>query len=117
LDLEIEDSNEFTDQDLPPVSFMEGVDLVTEGILTLTKVTDLLKNYDSSKMPGKGPADQVIDLLLNSDEIHFVVGTRINEAHQDPTLPVDLEMRRNVIKRLANTLEEKFLKETFIEFI
>lgn len=117
LGLEIKDSNEFTDQDLPPVSFMEGVNLITEGILTLTKVTNLLKNFDSGKMPKKGPADQVIDLLLNSDEIYFVVGTRINEAHQDPTLPVELEMRRNVIKRLANILEEKFLKEIFIEFI
>ncbi len=117
LELDIEDSNKFTSQDLPPVSFMKGVDLITEGILTLTRVTDLLKNYDSSEMPGRGPADQVIDLLLNSDEIHFLVGTRINEAHQDPTLPVELEMRRNVIKRLANILEEKFLKETFIEFI
>lgn len=114
---QIEDSTDFQDSDLPPVSQMEGVDLITEGILTLTKVSNILKDHNPQTVPGKGPADQIVKMLLQSDQIDFLVGTRINIAHQDPTLPVELEIRRTVVKRIASLLEEKFLKEVRIEFI
>jgi hypothetical protein len=104
LKLPIIDSFEFDDPDLPPVSFMDGIDLVTEGILTLGKVSDLLKKHSPRLKLGKGPADQIVRLLLDSDEIHFIIGTRINIAHQDPNLPVDLEIRRTVVKRIRRTL-------------
>jgi len=113
----IVDSNDFQDSDLPPVSQMEGVDLITEGILTLTKVSNILKEFNPQTVPGKGPANQIVKMLLKSDQIDFLVGTRINIAHQDPTLPVELEIRRTVVKRIATLLEEKFLKEVRIEFI
>lgn len=111
------DSFEFDDPDLPPISFMAGIDLVTEGILTLGKVSEILKKYSPRYKIGKGPADLMVKLLLDSDEIHFIIGTRINIAHQDPNLPVDLEIRRTVVKRIARTLEEKFLKEVHIKYI
>ena len=66
---------------------------------------------------GRGPADQIVDLILKSDEISIIIGTRINIAHQDPTLPVELEIRRTVVKRIARILEEKFLKEVKTDFI
>ncbi len=106
----------FEDPELPPESFIEGIDLVTEGILTLQKVAEILDNYKKHK-PGKGPADKIVKLLMESDEIQFITGTRINTAHQDPTLPVDLEIRRNVVRKIAAMLEEKWLKEVYIEFI
>ena len=49
--------------------------------------------------------------------ITFIVGTRINEANQDPRLPVELEMRRSLIKRIKDLLEQKYLKEVDVEFI
>jgi hypothetical protein len=117
LGVEIEDSLVFEDPELPPVAHMEGMDLVTEGILTLTKVTRLLKDYSPAYNPGKGPADRILKLVRESDEIHIIIGTRINIAHQDPSLPVELEMRRTVVKRMARLLEEKFLKEVNITYI
>lgn len=114
---EIEDTFEFDDPDLPPVSFMEGVDLITEGILTLTKVANILKDYNNQTVLNKGPADRIVKMILESDEIHFIVGTRINIAHQDPNLPVELEIRRTVVKRIAALLEDKFLKEVQFEYI
>ncbi len=117
LDVEIEDSLVFEDPDLPPVSHMEGIDLVTEGILTITKVTRILKDYSPSFALGKGPADRIVKLVRQSDEIQFIIGTRVNIAHQDPSFPVELEMRRTVIKRMARLLEEKFLKEVTIRYI
>jgi hypothetical protein len=112
----ITDTQEFTDPELPPVSHMEGVDLITEGILTLSKVNEILKKYSQNYNLGKGPADQIVRLILDSDEIHFIAGTAINEAHQDPTLPIDLELRRTVVHRIVRVLEEKFLKETTMRF-
>ena len=71
----------FEDPELPPESF-EGIDLVTEGILTLQKVNEILKTYNSSIKLGKGPADKIVKLIMESDEIHFIIGTRINIAHR-----------------------------------
>lgn len=113
---EITDSKVMYDPELPPVSHMNGVDLITEGILTLSKVSELLKKYNNNYVIGKGPADEIIRFILESDEIHFLVGTNINVAHQDPTLPVELELRRTVVHRIARTLEEKFLKEVTMKF-
>ena len=117
LNLEVTDSLEFKDPDLPPVSSMEGVNLVTEGILTLTKVARILKEYSSSYPLEKGPADKIVKLFRESDDIHFIIGTRINIAHQDPSLPVDIEIRRTVVKRIAKLLESKFLKTVSIEYL
>jgi hypothetical protein len=117
LDRKIIDELIFEDPDLPPESFMEGIDLVTEGILTLQKVNELLKVYKNSVKLGKGPADKIVKMIMESDEINFIVGTRINVAHQDPTLPVDLEIRRTVVKRIARLLEDRWLKQVSIEYI
>jgi hypothetical protein len=111
------DSIEFTDPDLPPVSHMEGIDLITEGILTLGKVSVLLEKYQENHNLSKGPADEIIKMILQSDEVHFIIGTRINIAHQDPSLPVELEIRRTVVKRIARILEKKFLLEIRLTFI
>jgi len=117
LKLEAEDSFEFHDPDLPPVTYVTGIDLATEGILTLSKVSEILKVYNNNYMLGKGPADQIVKLLKESDEILFIIGTRVNIAHQDPNLPVELEIRRTVVRRIAETLENQFLKEVSMKFI
>jgi Stage II sporulation protein E (SpoIIE) len=102
---------------LPPASEMEGVDLVTEGILTLGKVSEYLRQIDHLGKEIAGPAGKIINYFSRNDEIIFLVGTRVNDAHQDPSLPVELEIRRNVIKKIARLLEDKFLKKTEINYI
>lgn len=117
LNVKITDSLDFEDPDLPPESHMDGIDLVTEGILTLSKVANILKDYSSDQDLGDGPADKMVKLFIRSDEIHILVGTKINIAHQDPTLPVELEIRRTVAKRIARLLDQKFLKGGSVKFI
>ncbi|MEA3504111.1 MAG: SpoIIE family protein phosphatase [Bacteroidota bacterium] len=102
---------------LPPVSNIEGIDLVSEGILTVGRVASILENYNSSDVLEDSTAGDIIKQFFLHDEIEFVVGTRVNEAHQDPTLPVELEIRRNVIKKIASVLEEKLLKKVKIQFV
>ncbi len=103
--------------DLPPKAEMEGVDLITEGILTLGKVSSILENATNNTISGDSPAEQMVRLFLDSDSILILAGTQINNAHQDPNLPVELEIRRNVIKKIAALLEDKFLKTIDIEFL
>jgi hypothetical protein len=117
LNLKIEDVFRFEDPELPPINVMEGIDLFTEGILTLNKVEKILKAYNTNYKLGKGPADEIVRLILESDAIKIIIGTRINVAHQDPHLPVELEIRRTVVNRIAQLLEEKLLKKVNVNYI
>ncbi|SMO74873.1 Stage II sporulation protein E (SpoIIE) [Saccharicrinis carchari] len=117
LGLKFSSGLDMSDPDLPPTAQMEGIDLVTEGILTLGKVVRIMEHFDKNSTLGKGPANQIVKLFLESDKIQIINGTRINVAHQDPSLPVELEIRRTVVKRIAHLLESKFLKEVSMEYI
>ena len=101
---------------LPPPARMEGVDLVSEGILTLTDVVQRLEADPPLTTPVPLAAKQMIDLFRESDEIEFIVGTRVNEAHQDPSLPMDLEIRRNIVRRLKTVLENKYRKRVLMRY-
>ncbi|MDR2438873.1 MAG: SpoIIE family protein phosphatase [Planctomycetaceae bacterium] len=101
---------------LPPISTIHGIDLVTEGILTLTDVVQRIEKGDALAAPLPLASKKMIELFRNSDEIELVVGTKVNEAHQDPNLPVDLEIRRNIVKRLKTVLEEKYRKRVSIRY-
>lgn len=103
------------DAKIPMSSTMEGVDLVTEGILTLTEVYRMLKeSIDTNK---NNAAVRLTRLLLASDKIDFVVGTKINIAHQDPNLPMELEIRRNIVKKIFRILQDKYLKEISVRYV
>jgi len=115
LKREVVDHLETTDDDIPPIATMDGADLVTEGLLTLTKVAQFLEKGES--VPRRNAASMLMEMLLESDSIMFLVGTKINEAHQDPTHPMDLEIRRNLIKKIALILERKYLKDAYVRYI
>jgi serine/threonine protein phosphatase PrpC len=106
------------DHTLPPMSKMDGIDLVTEGVLTLSKVIYLLANVITPNYQyGKGPADTMCQLLLESDEIHILVGTKINADNIDLSQPIEVEIRKNIIQRLAKILMDKYMKVVFMEFM
>ena len=98
---------------LPGLSKMEGVDLVTEGILTLTKTLEYLESGKTENNAAK----TLMDFLLDSDVIYFLVGAQMNKAHYDPNLPIEIEIRKNIIKQMASVLEEKYLKKVNVQFV
>lgn len=116
LEVEIQHGNKNLEK-LPPTANMEGFEMVTEGILTLGKVEEILENYDSEIRFGDTPPEQVVKLLLQHDIIDIIVGTRINWAHQDPDQPLELELRKFVIKRIVKILVHKFFKKVKIEYV
>ncbi len=103
--------------DLPPTAEMEGIDLITEGILTLGRLDLFLTNGCPEDIQSNNPAAMIFEQLMENDEIHFLIGTSINPSHQDPDLPQELEIRRNVIKKIASCLEEKYLKNVEVSYL
>ncbi|MBQ9235412.1 MAG: SpoIIE family protein phosphatase [Alphaproteobacteria bacterium] len=99
---------------LPPLSYMEDVDLITEGILTLTKAQEYL---EEGRLNEADAAGSLVEFLLSSDIIEFMVGAMINQAHYDPALPIEIEIRRTVIKNIKRVLEEKYFKQVNIHYV
>lgn len=99
---------------LPACSYMEGVDLITEGILTLTKTMEYL---DSGFGSEQNAGVKLVKFLLDSDCINFMVGAKLNQAHYDPNLPIEIEIRKNIIKTMAKILEEKYFKKVSIQYM
>lgn len=99
--------------EVPPHSIMDGVDLVTEGIITMTKSMEYL---DRGIIPETtNAAVQLTEVLLESDEITFMVGTSLNQANQIH-LSQNIELRQSIVRRLAAMLEQKYLKSVFIRY-
>lgn len=117
LDLEVRIEHRFRDEEIPPTAEMFGFEMVTEGILTLGKVEEILEAYNIETRLENSPPEEVVKLLLNHDYMHFIVGTRINWAHQDPDQPVQLEIRKFVVKRIIKLLEEKFFKKVKVDYV
>jgi hypothetical protein len=103
--------------DTPPESKMPGIDLVTEGTITLSKLIANLRRTPFTSFSGNSTIDQLTSTLMSSDIIQIIVGTKINVAHHDPRLPQELEIRRNVMKAIAQLLEERYLKQVELSFI
>ena len=108
-------SMDYGDSDLPPEGHIEGIDLVTEGVLTLASVIRILKEYaqpellDESffrRLDEPNPAAKVARMIIEqATEIHLYVGTAVNAAYQNPDLPLELGIRVNVTKQLTEALE------------
>ena len=98
---------------LPGIYCMYGVDLVTEGILTLTKTMEYLEdnNYQNDA------AGKLMRFMLDSDCISFLVGAQLNQAHYDPNLPIEIEIRKNIVRKIAKILEDKYLKKVKVQFV
>jgi hypothetical protein len=105
-------------KDLPPIGVLSYIDLLTEGILTISKATEYLKNCDCDlshlRFDNNG-AYLLSQEILQADSILFLVGQSINEFYQNPLLPKNISIRRNLIEDLVQFLRSK-QKEVIIEY-
>ncbi|WP_438449436.1 SpoIIE family protein phosphatase [Gorillibacterium sp. sgz5001074] len=111
LELTVNLADRAADPDVPPTAVIEGIDLVTEGVLTLRKVLALLQEYrldPGADLPqGRSGAHKLATLLLrDATEIHFMVGTAINPAHQNPNFPQDLNIKLRIVHDIIRLLRE-----------
>lgn len=113
LGKQLEMDERFLDTDLPPTGKLPGIDLVTEGILTLSRATEYLRNGIPPATADAATA--LIDKLLQVDGITFMVGTARNPAHQNTGLPDAIFLRRRVVEDLAEQLRARG-KEVELEY-
>ncbi|MBQ1995570.1 MAG: SpoIIE family protein phosphatase [Clostridia bacterium] len=103
----------FEKSDVPPIAKLEGVDLVTEGVITMNKVIEYAKDYLGKnelyeqwnyKRDG---ASLICQLLFEeATDINFYVGRAINPAHQNPDLPINFSIKMNLVEELSKSLKE-----------
>lgn len=104
---------DFYDPDIPPTAEIEGVDLVTEGVITINKVLKYAQNYleDNESYTQwsykKDGASQIARLLFEeATDINFYVGRAINPAHQNPNLPINFNIKMQLVSELAECLKK-----------
>ena len=105
-------------KDLPPIGKLKEVDLVTEGILTISKATEMIRKSkgDISRLSSdKNGAVLLAREILEGDSIYFLVGQQINEFYQNPLLPKNISIRRNLIEDLVQLLRSQ-QKEVMVEY-
>lgn len=88
----------------PPIGYMEGVDLITEGIITLTQV---FRYYESQTTEVGIGAQKLVDMFEESDIITFLVGRAINPAHQNPLFSHDISLKFRLIHDIGSILQKK----------
>lgn len=109
------------DPDVPPMAVIDGIDLVTEGVLTLGKSLKLLKKYARGEFDAEffdeldtdNGASRLARLLIEEcTELNLFVGTAVNAAHKETELNFELSMRQNLVEQLVRTAEEMEKKVT-----
>lgn len=110
LKKEIVTTVNYKDPSLPPTAVIEGLDLVTEGVLTLGKTLKLLRKYEQDEfdveffdeLDADNGASKLAKMIIEEcTEIHLFVGTAMNVAHQNSNLPFDLSVRMNLVEQLT----------------
>lgn len=103
----------FEQSDVPPIAEIEGVDLVTEGVITINKVIEYAKDaldknelYDQWSIKQDG-ASKICRLLFEeATDINFYVGRAVNPAHQNPDLPINFNIKMNLVEELCSCLKQ-----------
>ena len=113
LGKELKATLNFEQSDVPPIAEIEGVDLVTEGVITVNKVLEYAKDYlgDNEHYEHwsfKRDGASLISRLLfeEATDINFYVGRAINPAHQNPDLPINFSIKMNLVQELSECLKK-----------
>lgn len=115
LDRKLSVSMENEDDTLPPAAIMEGIDLVTEGVLTMNRALKLLEQYTKNEeitedffkeLDKKNGASMLAHILLEKcTELHLFVGKAVNGAYQNTELPFNLGIRQSLVDRIKELME------------
>ncbi len=100
-----------TVEGIPPTSEIEGVDLVTEGVITMNRVVDYAHDFIGENTQyetwsyGHDGASMICRLLFEeATDINFYVGRAVNPAHQDPDLPINFHIKMRLVDELSEAL-------------
>jgi hypothetical protein len=113
LGKELQADRDSPDPDIPPIARIDGVDLVTEGVITVNRVLEYARSYlgDNSRYfdwrHGQDGASLIARLIFEeATDISFFVGRAINPAYQNPDLPIDSNIKMRLVEELAACLKK-----------
>ena len=113
LGKEVKTTLKFERSDVPPIAYIDGVDLVTEGVITINKVLEYAKDalgdneeYAHWSVSQDGASLICRMLFEEATEINFYVGRAINPAHQNPDLPINFNIKMNLVQELSECLRK-----------
>lgn len=113
LGKEVKTSLNFESADIPPVAEIEGVDLVTEGVITMSRVIEYAKDalgknelYEHWAFKRDGASMICRMLFEEATDINFFVGRAVNPAHQNPDLPITFNIKMNLVEELSACLRQ-----------
>ena len=113
LGKKIQASLDFGDSDIPPIAKIDGVDLVTEGVITVNRVLEYARDYlDKNEKYEhwnfkRDGASLICQLLFEeATDINFYVGRAVNPAHQNPDLPITFNIKMNLVEELSKCLRQ-----------
>lgn len=109
LNVEVTTSFQIIDPRIPPIGHIKGVDLVTEGVLTLQGAVEKLErvrdNVEIDFLHDEDGASMLARMLFEEcTHIHMIVGRAINPAHQNPDFPQELSIKLNILYKLEKIL-------------
>lgn len=109
----VEPQLDYVDADIPPIAKIDGVDLVTEGVITMSRVLSYAQNYiDNNEQYQdwgykKDGASRIARMLFEqATDIHFYVGRAVNPAHQNPDLPINFNIKMRLVEELSECLKQ-----------
>ena len=102
---------------LPPASKIDGIDLVTEGMLTLSEVAKRLTNGTLLKHMSEDPAKRMIALLRETDQVEIIVGTKINDEVEDPSIAAKIGLRFPTVDEIRRALIKNYFKECEVHYL
>lgn len=116
LDEEPEIIMESMRRDVPPIGRLRELDLLTEGILTMRKALERLRGAMAGHpLPQENSGDVLLaQELAQADHVHILLGQKINEYYQNPSLPADLSLRRKLVDEMVRLLRD-WGKEVVVE--
>ena len=119
LGQELLPDNGCLDPEIPPTSKIRGIDLVTEGVITLNKVVQMLREYISEEvsvaffeeLDKDNGASRIARLLIEDcTTVYLFVGRGVNEAYKEKNMPFDVTARKNLIQQLEDVLKKMKIK-------
>ena len=102
---------------LPPSSKIDGIDLVTEGMITLAEVARRLSNKTLLKNMSEDAAKRMIKLLRETDQIEIIVGTKINDDIEDPSTAAKIGLRFPTVDEIQRALIQNYFKECEVLYL
>lgn len=102
-------------QELPPIGRIEGIELVTEGVITINKALEIMRDYivpeknadASKKLKEKNSASMLAAIIIERcEKLNMWIGQAVNPVHQNPQYPMDFHFKMKQLEEFASVARQ-----------